>query len=42
LKDCSDQVELAVAWRKGDESPLVKNLRAAIRERECGSKAGAA
>jgi DNA-binding transcriptional LysR family regulator len=42
LKDCSDQVELAVAWRKGDDSPVVKNLRAAIRERECGSKAGAA
>jgi len=42
LKDCSDQVELAVAWRKGDESPLVKNLRDAIRERECAPKAGAA
>jgi DNA-binding transcriptional LysR family regulator len=33
LKDRPDQVELAIAWRKGDKSPLVKNFRTAIRER---------
>ena len=39
LKDNSDQVELAVAWRKGDESPLVKNFRTAIRERDLRANA---
>lgn len=33
LKDCPDQVELAIAWRKGDESPFVRHFLAAIRER---------
>jgi DNA-binding transcriptional LysR family regulator len=34
LKDRPDQVELAIAWRKDDKSPLVKNFRTATRERD--------
>lgn len=38
LKDCSDKVELAIAWRKNDDSALVNNFRTAIRERDHSSK----
>jgi DNA-binding transcriptional LysR family regulator len=33
LENCSGQIELAIVWRKQDESPLVNNFLSEIRER---------